>query len=80
MRLGWKVFLPTSLVAVVVVAGWVVFSGRKMVELPHNPRAESVAAVDARAAAQCGGEAALLGERRAGSRVVRSYRCQGGRA
>jgi NADH-quinone oxidoreductase subunit H len=80
MRLGWKVFLPTSLVAVVLVAGWVVFSGRKMVELPHNPRAESVAAVDARAAAQCGGEAALLGERRAGSRVVRSYRCQGGRA
>src|SRR5204863_7344226 len=25
MRLGWKVFLPLSLVAVVVVAGWQVF-------------------------------------------------------
>ena len=25
MRLGWKVFLPTSLVAVVLVAGWRVF-------------------------------------------------------
>src|SRR3712207_3821284 len=25
MRLGWKVFLPTSLVAVVAVAGWRVF-------------------------------------------------------
>ena len=25
MRLGWKVFLPTSLVAVVVIAAWVVF-------------------------------------------------------
>ena len=25
MRLGWKVFLPTSLVAVVVVAAWRVF-------------------------------------------------------
>ncbi|PZQ57910.1 MAG: NADH-quinone oxidoreductase subunit NuoH [Phenylobacterium zucineum] len=27
MRLGWKVFLPTSLVAVFVVAGWVVYTG-----------------------------------------------------
>jgi len=26
MRLGWKVFLPTSLVLVVLVAGWRVFS------------------------------------------------------
>jgi NADH-quinone oxidoreductase subunit H len=25
MRLGWKVFLPTSLVAVALVAGWRVF-------------------------------------------------------
>jgi NADH-quinone oxidoreductase subunit H len=25
MRLGWKVFLPLSLVAVVVVAGWQVY-------------------------------------------------------
>ena len=25
MRLGWKVFLPTSLVAVVLVAAWRVF-------------------------------------------------------
>lgn len=27
MRLGWKVFLPTSLVAVVLVAGWRVYGG-----------------------------------------------------
>jgi NADH-quinone oxidoreductase subunit H len=27
MRLGWKVFLPTSLVAVALVAGWRVYSG-----------------------------------------------------
>lgn len=27
MRLGWKIFLPTSLVAVLVVAGYVVFNG-----------------------------------------------------
>jgi len=27
MRLGWKVFLPTSLVAVFVVAGWLVYTG-----------------------------------------------------
>jgi NADH-quinone oxidoreductase subunit H len=27
MRLGWKVFLPTSLVAVAIVAGWKVYSG-----------------------------------------------------
>jgi NADH-quinone oxidoreductase subunit H len=27
MRLGWKVFLPTSLVAVAIVAGWRVFTG-----------------------------------------------------
>jgi NADH-quinone oxidoreductase subunit H len=26
MRLGWKVFLPTSLILVVLVAGWRVFS------------------------------------------------------
>jgi NADH-quinone oxidoreductase subunit H len=26
MRLGWKVFLPTSLVLVALVAGWRVFS------------------------------------------------------
>ena len=25
MRLGWKVFLPTSLLWVVVTAGWVVY-------------------------------------------------------
>jgi NADH-quinone oxidoreductase subunit H len=25
MRLGWKVFLPISLVAVILVAGWRVF-------------------------------------------------------
>ena len=25
MRLGWKIFLPTSLVAVVIVAAWRVF-------------------------------------------------------
>jgi NADH:ubiquinone oxidoreductase subunit H len=24
MRLGWKIFLPTSIVAVVVVSGWLV--------------------------------------------------------
>ena len=27
MRLGWKIFLPTSLVAVVIVAGYVVYTG-----------------------------------------------------
>jgi NADH-quinone oxidoreductase subunit H len=27
MRLGWKVFLPTSLVAVVLVSAWRVFAG-----------------------------------------------------
>ena len=27
MRLGWKVFLPTSLLAVFVVAGWLVYTG-----------------------------------------------------
>jgi NADH-quinone oxidoreductase subunit H len=27
MRLGWKVFLPTSLVAVFVVSGWLVYTG-----------------------------------------------------
>lgn len=27
MRLGWKIFLPTSLVAVIVVAGYVTYSG-----------------------------------------------------
>ena len=26
MRLGWKIFLPTSLVAVVIVAAWRVFA------------------------------------------------------
>jgi NADH-quinone oxidoreductase subunit H len=26
MRLGWKIFLPTSIVAVVAIAGWRVFS------------------------------------------------------
>jgi NADH-quinone oxidoreductase subunit H len=26
MRLGWKVFLPTSLVAVALVAGWRVYA------------------------------------------------------
>ena len=26
MRLGWKVFLPTSLVAVVLIAAWRVFA------------------------------------------------------
>jgi NADH-quinone oxidoreductase subunit H len=24
MRLGWKIFLPTSLVCVVIVSGWLV--------------------------------------------------------
>jgi NADH-quinone oxidoreductase subunit H len=27
MRLGWKVFLPTSLVAVIVIFAWRVFGG-----------------------------------------------------
>jgi len=27
MRLGWKVFLPTTLVAVMLVAGWKVYGG-----------------------------------------------------
>ncbi len=27
MRLGWKVFLPISLVAVALVAGWRVYMG-----------------------------------------------------
>ena len=27
MRLGWKIFLPTSLVAVFVVSGWLVYTG-----------------------------------------------------
>jgi NADH-quinone oxidoreductase subunit H len=26
MRLGWKIFLPTSIVAVVAIAGWRVFT------------------------------------------------------
>jgi NADH-quinone oxidoreductase subunit H len=26
MRLGWKIFLPTSLVAVALIAGWRVFA------------------------------------------------------
>ncbi|MBL4721026.1 MAG: NADH-quinone oxidoreductase subunit NuoH [Alphaproteobacteria bacterium] len=30
MRLGWKVFLPISLIWVVLVAGWVVFGGDKV--------------------------------------------------
>ena len=30
MRLGWKVFLPTSLVAVVLVAAWRVFAERAL--------------------------------------------------
>jgi len=30
MRLGWKVFLPTSLIAVVLVSTWVVFLGDKV--------------------------------------------------
>jgi len=30
MRLGWKVFLPTSLAAVVIVSSWVVFFGDKV--------------------------------------------------
>jgi NADH-quinone oxidoreductase subunit H len=28
MRLGWKIFLPLSLVWVMVVSGWLVFAGR----------------------------------------------------
>jgi NADH-quinone oxidoreductase subunit H len=28
MRLGWKIFLPTSLVAVAVAAGYVAYIGR----------------------------------------------------
>ena len=32
MRLGWKVFLPTSLIWVVLTAGWVLFVR------PHLPR------------------------------------------
>jgi len=31
MRLGWKVFLPTSLVAIVIVSGYVVMFGRTAV-------------------------------------------------
>ena len=27
MRLGWKIFLPTSLVAVLIVSGYVVYLG-----------------------------------------------------
>ena len=27
MRLGWKIFLPTSLAAVLIVAGYVVYTG-----------------------------------------------------
>ena len=27
MRLGWKIFLPTSLAAVFIVAGYVVYTG-----------------------------------------------------
>ena len=27
MRLGWKVFLPTSLVAVFAVSGWLIYRG-----------------------------------------------------
>ena len=27
MRLGWKIFLPTSLAAVVITAGYVVYAG-----------------------------------------------------
>ena len=30
MRLGWKIFLPTSLVAVVIVAGYVTYSGQSV--------------------------------------------------
>ena len=36
MRLGWKVFLPTSLVAVALVAGWRVF-GPAMKDPPPSP-------------------------------------------
>ena len=28
MRLGWKIFLPTSLVAVIIIAGYVVYTGQ----------------------------------------------------
>jgi NADH-quinone oxidoreductase subunit H len=79
MRLGWKVFLPTSLVAVIAVAGWVVFSDREVVELRYNGDVESVAVVDTRAAQRCAGrEAELVGTRRAGGDwALRTYRCAG---
>jgi NADH-quinone oxidoreductase subunit H len=32
MRLGWKIFLPTSLVAVAVAAGYVAYFGRPVME------------------------------------------------
>ena len=78
MRLGWKVFLPTSLVAVIAVSGWVVFSDREVVELRHARNSESTAAVDDRAAQRCPSEAELVGERRSGrNETVRMYRCVG---
>jgi NADH:ubiquinone oxidoreductase subunit H len=30
MRIGWKLFLPTTLVAVALVAGYVVYFGRPL--------------------------------------------------
>jgi hypothetical protein len=79
MRLGWKVFLPTSLVAVVAVAGWVVFTDREMVELRHHRSISDFSELDARAAARCEGRPAhLVGVRRAGGDfALRTYRCAG---
>ncbi len=40
MRLGWKVFLPTSLVAVALVAAWRVFgpaASRRASDVIRNP-------------------------------------------
>jgi NADH-quinone oxidoreductase subunit H len=34
MRLGWKIFLPTSLVAVILISAYVVFFRPKAVEAP----------------------------------------------
>ena len=37
MRLGWKVFLPTSLVAVALVAGWRVYGRARMSRARSQP-------------------------------------------
>ncbi len=43
MRLGWKIFLPTSLVAVVIISAYVVFVRPKAVEAPPAPPAAAMA-------------------------------------